>query len=186
MGFFLPRPEHLTKTSLIIIIYTPHPPFWLFFCISCYAWWFLFFAPRVVADVCVFFLIWGLFLLHILVIHSVFFVHFVTHTRRPILTHPLCKGFSLTRIASHWNVGGWSVALVEQRSEIPPAKKVTSLVTQPRALICGLLIFFMTQSGSCTLQPSRLLCCFPSHWRQISSNITSSSLSSTATKTQNF
>ena len=42
---------------------------------------------------------------------------------------------------------------------------------------------FITQSGSCTLWPPRLLCCFPLHRRQISSDMTSSPLSSTATKT---
>jgi len=59
------------------------------------------------------------------------------------------------------------------------------LVTQVRAIICCLLILFITQSGSCTYRPPRLLlCCFPLHRRQISSDITSSPLSSTATKTQ--
>ena len=59
------------------------------------------------------------------------------------------------------------------------------LVTQVRAIICCLLILFITQSGSCTLRsPRLLLCCFPLHRRQISSDITSSPLSSTATKTR--
>ena len=58
------------------------------------------------------------------------------------------------------------------------------LVTQVRATICCLLILFITQSGSTRRPPCLLLCCFPLHRRQISSDITSSALSSTATKTQ--
>ena len=43
---------------------------------------------------------------------------------------------------------------------------------------CGII----NESGSCTLRPTRLLaCCFPLHRRQISSDITCSPLSSTAT-----
>ena len=49
------------------------------------------------------------------------------------------------------------------------------------------MILFTTPSGSCTLRPPRLLlCCFPLHRRQISSDITYSLLSSTATKNTNF
>ena len=58
------------------------------------------------------------------------------------------------------------------------------MVTQTKATICCLLILFVTQSGSCTFWPPRLLSCFPLHRWQISSDITSSPLSSTTTKTE--
>ena len=108
----------------------------------------------------------------------------VTHTQRPIPPTRFARVFALTRIASHRNIGGWWVVLVGQRSEIPPTKVTFILVTQVRAIVCCLLIWFITQSGSCTFRPPRLLCCFPLHRRRISSDITSSPLSSTATKTQ--
>ena len=54
----------------------------------------------------------------------------------------------------------------------PPCDSDFILVTQVRAIMCGLLILFIAQSGSCTLRPPRLfLCCFLSHRRQISSDI---------------
>ena len=104
----------------------------------------------------------------------------MTHTHRPKPALPLCEGFALMRIASQWNVGGRWVVLVGHRSEIPPTSDFI-LVTQVRALICCL---FITQSGSCTVRPPRLLCCFPFHQQQIPWDTTSSPLSSTATKTQ--
>ena len=126
---------------------------------------------------------WGFFCTYLLFTRGYFFF-LVTHTHLPIPTHSLCKGFALTRIASHWNVGGWWVVLVGRRSEIPPTK-VTSF-WWPTGKSNNMLasILFITQSGSCTLRPPCLLWCFPSHPQQISSDITSSPLSSSATKTQ--
>ena len=75
-------------------------------------------------------------------------------------------------------------SLFRRRSEIPSTKVTSFLVTQVRAIMYLLLISFITQSGSCTRPPPRLrLCCFPLHRREISSDITTSPLSSTATKT---
>ena len=66
-----------------------------------------------------------------------------------------------------------------------PYESYFNWVIQRRAIICCLLILFITQSGSCTLRPARLLlCCVPLHRRQILSDTTSSPLSLTATKTQ--
>ena len=164
----------------------PPPPFWPLFCISCCGWWLLF--------VCTWCSCWcmlltffhlGLLILfctYLLFTPGYFFLDLVTHTHRPILTHSLRKGFELTLIASHWTVGGRWVVLVGQRSETHESDFI--LVTQVRAIICCLLILFITQSGSCTLRPPRLLCCFELHRWQISSDITSSPPSSTATKTQ--
>ena len=71
-----------------------------------------------------------------------------------------------------------------QRSEILPTK-MTSFGYPGKSNNSCLLNLFITQSGSCKLRPPRLLlCCFPLHRRQTSSDITSSPLSSTATKTQ--
>ena len=116
---------------------------------------------------------------------SSYFCLVVTHTHRPIPTHPLGEGFALTHIASHWNVGGWWVVLGGRHSEIPTTKVTSFWWLKVRAIICCLLILFITQSGSCTLRPARLLlCCVPLHRRQILSDTTSSPLSLTATKTQ--
>ena len=46
--------------------------------------------------------------------------HPPTYTLSP--THPHSEGVTLTRIASHWNVGRWWVVLVGQRLEILPKK----------------------------------------------------------------
>ena len=118
---------------------------------------------------------------------SCFFFHLVTHTHWPKPTHPLCKGFALTRIAWNWNVGGWWVVsgVGWTTFRVPPYESDFILVTHVREIICYLLILFTTQSGSCTLRPPRLLiCCFLLRRRQISSDISSSPRSSTATKTQ--
>ena len=126
----------------------------------------------------------GRFLHIILVIYSGYFFNLVTHTHRPIPTHPLCKGFALTRNASPRNIGGWWVVLVGQHSQIP-VQKLLHFGDPDKSNNMLHFYFFITQSGSCTLRPRRLvLCCFPLHWRQISPGITSSPLSSTATKTQ--
>ena len=73
--------------------------------------------------------------------------------------------------------------LVGQRSKIPHESDFI-LVTQVTAIICCLLFLFITQYGSCTLRPPRLLLCyFPLHRRQTSSaDMTSALLSSTTMK----
>ena len=59
------------------------------------------------------------------------------------------------------------------------------LVIHVEAMICRLLILFITQSASCTVRlPCLLHCCFPSHGWQISLDIASLPLSSTARKTK--
>ena len=80
-----------------------------------------------------------------------------------------------------WVVGGGGWTTFRDS----PYESYFILVTQVRAIICCFLILFITQSGSCALRPPRLfLCCFPLYRRQISLDITSSPLSSTATKTE--
>ena len=115
---------------------------------------------------------------------GVFSFHLVTPTHRPIHTHPLCKGFADAHrftLKCWWVVGGVDWTIFRDS----PYKSDFISVTHVRAMMCCLLILFITQFGSCTLRPPRLLlCCFPLNRRQISSDTTSSPLSSTATKTQ--
>ena len=71
-----------------------------------------------------------------------------------------------------WLVGGVSWTTFRDF----PYESDFIVATQVRAVICCLLILFITQSGSCTPRPARLLLCyFPLHRRQISSDVTSSS-----------
>ena len=104
----------------------------------------------------------------------------------PTYTHPptlqeFCADAHRFTLKRWWVVGG--VGWTAFRDS--PYESDFILVTQVRAIICCLLILFITQvSGSCTLRPPLLLfCCFPLHRRQMSSDITPSPLSSTATKT---
>ena len=146
----------------------------MFICTSCSSW-----------CVVLIFFIWDCCQkkkLHVLAIYSgVFSFHLVTPTHRPIHTHPLCKGFADAHrftLKCWWVVGGVDWTIFRDS----PYKSDFISVTHVRAMICCLLILFITQSGRYTLRPaSLLLCCFPLHGRQISSDITSP-LSSTATK----
>ena len=121
-----PRSQHIT-TRLLLYVYNTLAIFGTW----CYGWWFLF-ALGVYSCwyVLVSFLPLGLKI--ILLAHSstcyflVFFFifHLMTHAHRPTTTHhPPCKGFALTCIDSHWNVGGWWGVMVGRRSEIPLRRK---------------------------------------------------------------
>ena len=184
MTSLLPRPQHPTKTLLLINI-IPH--FDYSFCLSCHVWLTLF-ALGVVADVCCwFFFVWDCcwsFFLHMLVIYSgVFYLwlcdpHPLTCTHLPTLRGFWADAHHLT-LKCWWVVSG--VGWTTFRDS--PYESDFILVTQVRAIMCCLLILFITQSGSCILwPPCLLLCCFPLHRRQISSDTTSSLVSSTATK----
>ena len=166
MTSFLRPPQHLTKTlSLINIIY-PVPSIWRFFSISCFS--LFLFAFGVVADVCCFFHL-GLLLITFFahacyLLRGIFSFDLVTHT----LPHPptlqgFCADAHRFTQKCWWVVGG--VGWITFR--VSPYESEFILVSQVRAIICCLLILFITQSGSCTLGPPRLLiCCFPLHRRQ--------------------
>ena len=104
----------------------------------------------------------------------------------PTYTHPptlqgFCADAHIFTLKCWWVVGsvGWTTF------RDSPYESDFILVTQVRVITWCLLILFITQSGSCTLRPPRLLlCCFPLRRRQISSDITFSPLSATATKAQ--
>ena len=136
---------------------------------------FIFFSFGIVDDV---------IFLHILVYCGVFFFYLVTHTHRPIPTQPptlqgFCADAHRFILKCWWAMGvGWTTF------RDSPYESDFILVTQVRAIISCLLVFYLTQYGSCTLRPPRLVCCFPLHRPQIWSELTCSSLSSTATKTQ--
>ena len=146
------------------------PKFCSLFCILCYGCW--------------------LFFLHIPVIYSGYFFFTwgptTTDQYSPADTHaPTLRGFSAD--AHRFTLKCWSVVggVGWTTFRDAPYESDFILVTQVRAILCCLLILFLTQSGSCTFRPPRvLLCCFPLHRRQISSDMTSSPLSSTSTKTQ--
>ena len=89
MAFFFPRPQHLTKTSSINIIYPPslHSDIllrfvlWLWFlCVYawCSCWCVIIFSFGIVAHY--------LFCTYLL-LPRFFFLHLVTHTHRPTPTH---------------------------------------------------------------------------------------------------
>ena len=115
------------------------------------------------------------FCTYVLVIHpGVLFFYLVTHT--PTL-QGFCADAHRFTLKCWWVVGdvGWTTF------RDSPYESDFILVIQVRAIIACLLILFITQSGRCILRPPRLLLCsFPLHRRQISSDITSSPLSSAA------
>ena len=113
-----PRSQHIT-TRLLLYVYNTLAIFGTW----CYGWWFLF-ALGVYS--CWYVLVSFLPGLKIILLaHTstyyflVFFFFFhLIHAHRPTTTHhPPWKGFVLTCIDSHWNVGGWWV-MVGRRSEI--------------------------------------------------------------------
>ena len=89
--------------------------------------------------------------------------------RPPTYTHPpTLQGFFADAhrftLKCWWVLGGVSWTTFGDS----PYENDFILVTQVRAIVCCLLTFFITRSGSCTLRPPRLLlCCFMSHRRQI-------------------
>ena len=99
----------------------------------------------------------------------------------PTYTHPL-RGFCAD--AHCFPLSCWWVVL-DNVQRFPLRKWLHFGDPGKSNIVCCHLILFMTQSGSCILRPPRLLLsCFPLHRRQISSDITSSALSSTAAKRQ--
>ena len=125
-----------------------------------------------------------LFCIYLLFAPGFFFLlgdqHPLTYTHPPTL-RGFCADAHRFTLKCWWVVGGvgWTTC------RYSPCESDFILVTQVRAVTGCLLILFITQSGSCTLRPPRLLlCCFSLHRRQISSDLTSSPFSSTATKTQ--
>ena len=175
--FFLPRP-HLTKTLLIILIYPLPLHFLCSLAFRVKVDGFGLDALGVVADVCCWFLLHLGLLMFFL--HIMFFTPgcFSTYTHPPTLQGFCAEANRFTR-KSWWVVGGGWCWLDVQRF---PLRKWLHLATQVWATTCCLLIWFITQSGTCTLRPPRLLCCFLLHRQQISSDITSSPLSLTAKK----
>ena len=114
--FSLPRPQHLTKTSLFVNRSTIPPPPSVLITISHFVLWLIFFLFVCTWCSCwcvlLIFFIWDccwlyFFYTYLLFTPGYLVFHLVTHTHRPIPTHPICKGFALTRIALHWNVGWW-------------------------------------------------------------------------------
>ena len=148
-------------------------------------------ALGAVADVrCWFFFSFGIFIHYFFCICSVIYsgVFFFTWWPTSIDLYPPTHFARVLRWRAWihtemfwWMVGGVGWTTFRES----PYESDFILMTQVRAIICCLLILFITQSGSCTLRPPRLLLCyFPLHRRQISWDITSSPLSSTATKVQ--
>ena len=182
--FFLPWPHN---TSRRLYFSLGSPLFWLLFCISCYGWWFLFVCSWCICwCVLLLFFIWDccwLLLSHIHFIYSGVFVFSLGDPRQPTYAHlanfqGFCPDAHRFTLKCWWVVGGvgWTTF-----RDFPYASDF--MVIHVRAIICCLLILFLTQSGSCTRRPLRLLiCCFSLHRRLITSDITSSPHSSTATK----
>ena len=128
--------------------------------------------------VCVFFhlgLIVDYFFAHQLVIYSGVYIYmFFTCDPHPptyssIPSHPICKGFALTnrfKLKCWWVVGG--VGWTTSRGSQCEVRNWIHFVWWPTvsAIKFCLLIWFITESGSCTFRLPRLvICCFPLHWR---------------------
>ena len=184
--FFLPRPQHLTKSLLLFNIIYPPPSILILFCVSCYGWclfvctWCSCWCVLLISS---FGIVVDCFVAHTYDLLRFFFTWWPAPTDLQNPHPPTLQGFCTDAhrftLKCWWVVGdvGWTTF------RDSPYESDFILVIQVRAIIACLLIFFITQSGRCILRPPRLLlCCFPLHRRQISSDITSSPLSSTATK----
>ena len=131
------------------------------FCTSCSCW-----------CVCVFSHMGFIFVAH--TCYSLRFFCSLCDPHPPTYTHsPTLQGFFADAHRFKlkcWVVGGVGWTTVRDS----PCESDLILVIQVRVIINCLLILFITQSGSCTLRRPRLLCCFPLHRRQNSSDIMSS------------